>query len=550
MQLLNCFYAFVTALSAALIMVPVLRRWALDRGTVDLPDARKVHDTPTPRLGGIAIFLSFLFAALIFAPHSTVTRGILAGALVVFAIGIADDLEGLTSRQKFLGQIIASLVAIAVSETWLGYLGNPLALGPLELPSWLAIPFTVFAVVGVTNAINLIDGLDGLAGGISVLALGAYAVLGLIEGDPLTPILAAALAGAILGFLKYNFFPARIFMGDTGSLTVGFTLAFLAVNLTQRPEGRLNVMVPVVVLGLPIFDALWVMGRRLRYRTSPFAADKSHVHHKLLSLGFGHRFTVLAIYAVSLFWACSALLLRGSPEYVLLAFLSGTAVSFYLLLRYLLRHRERYAFLGNEGEGGIRESVLYNRCCDVIDRCVPLLPVILLCYALLGVHGAFSLAMTIWPVALLLCLVGLGLRRWGVGSGDFQLLLVYAAACLLAFLVWKQPEPLVAGISPKRLGDALLAVVAVLVAFKILFRRIGEFFLGTADFLALALMIFLAIAAQQPRLIGISIGGPLLRAILIMLAARTIASRGPASRRRLVLAALALLAVFAFSGLK
>ncbi|TLM64501.1 MAG: undecaprenyl/decaprenyl-phosphate alpha-N-acetylglucosaminyl 1-phosphate transferase [Deltaproteobacteria bacterium] len=549
MQLLSCFYAFVTALSAALIMVPVLRRWALDRGTVDLPDERKVHAIPTPRLGGIAIFLSFLFAALIFAPDSRVMRGILAGALVVFTIGIADDLEGLTSRQKFAGQILATLVAVAVSGMWLARLGDPLGLGEIVLPPWAAIPFTVFAVVGVTNAINLIDGLDGLAGGISVLALGAYGLIGLLDGDLLAPVLAAALAGAILGFLKYNFFPARIFMGDTGSLTVGFVLAFLAVNLTQRPDTHFNVVVPVVVLGLPVFDALWVMGRRLRYGTSPFAADRSHLHHKLLNLGFGHRFTVLAIYAVSLFWACSALLLHDLPEYALLAYLVGTAVGFYLLLRYLLRHRARYAFLGTEGEGGLRESVLYNRCCDVVERFMLLVPVILALYALMGGHGAFTLPVKVWPVALLLCLVGLGMRRWG-GGGDFQLLVVYAATCLLAFLVWKQTDPLLAGFSPKRLGDALLAVVALLVVFKIVFRRIGEFFLGTVDFLALALMIFLSIAAQQPQLIGMQIGGPLVRAILLMLAARTVASRGPAYRRRLVAGTLVLLAVFAVSGLR
>jgi UDP-GlcNAc:undecaprenyl-phosphate GlcNAc-1-phosphate transferase len=550
MKLLPCFYAFITALCAALIMVPVLRRWALDRGTVDLPDDRKVHETPTPRLGGIAIFLSFLFAALIFAPQSSITQGILAGALVVFTTGIADDLEGLSSRQKFFGQIIACLVTISVSGIWLQRLGDPLAIGAISLPPWVAIPFTVFAVVGVTNAINLIDGLDGLAGGISVLALGAYAVLGLTDGDLLTPVLAAALIGAILGFLKYNFFPARIFMGDTGSLTVGFVLGFLAVNLTQRPDGHMNVLVPVVVLGLPVFDALWVMGRRLLHHMSPFSADRSHVHHKLLNLGFGHRFTVLAIYAASLFLACSAMLLRDFPEYVLLAFLTGTAVSFYLLLRYLGSHRHRYAFLDSESEGGLRDSRLFNRFADVVDRIMPILLVLLALYAVLGLWQGLVQGVTAWPVALVLCLVGLGLRHWGKGNGDFQMLLVYAAACILAFIVWKQQAEALAGFSPKRLGDALLAVMTLLVGLKLLFRRPGEFFLGTADFLALALLIFLSIASQQALLLGISIGGPLLRAILLMLAARTIASRGPASRRLLIYSALLVLAVVAVSGMR
>lgn len=549
MQLLNSFYAFVTALCAALLMVPFLRRWALDKGTVDLPDERKVHDTPTPRLGGIAIFLAFLFSALIFSPQFLFVRGLFAGGLVIFAIGIADDLVGLSSRQKFAGQILACLVTIGVSGMWLQRLGDPLAIGPISLPPWAGIPFTVFAIVGVTNAINLIDGLDGLAGGVSVLALGAYGVLGLAEGDLLTPVLAAALAGAILGFLKYNFFPARIFMGDTGSLTVGFVLGFLAVNLTQRPEGQLNVLVPVVVLGLPIFDALWVMGRRLLQRMSPFSADRSHLHHKFLDLGFGHRFTVLVIYSVSLFWASSALLLRDFPEYVLLVFLVGTAACFYLLLRFLIRRRERFAFLGHDSEGGIRDSALFNRCANLVDRVMPLLAALLTAYALLGVWQALNNDLTVWPIALLLCLTGLGLRWWGGGEGHFQMLLVYAAACLLAFIVWKQEAQVLAGISPKRLGDALLAVMALLVVLKLIFRRIGEFFLGPADFLTLALMIFLAIASQKGPLIGIYISGPLLRAILLMLAARTFASRGPASRRQLVYSTLLVLSVVAVSGL-
>jgi len=152
--MLPLFYAFITALGAALIMVPFLRRWALDQGTVDVPDERKVHTTATPRLGGIAIFLAFLFATLIFAPLSQVLRGILAGALVVFATGIADDLHGLTSKQKFFGQIIACMVTIAVSGLWLQRFGDPLAIGPVVFPPWAGIPFTVFAVVGVSNAIN------------------------------------------------------------------------------------------------------------------------------------------------------------------------------------------------------------------------------------------------------------------------------------------------------------------------------------------------------------------------------------------------------------
>lgn len=548
MQLFICFYAFVTALCAALLMVPFLRRWALDKGTVDVPDERKLHSLPTPRLGGIAIFLAFLFSALIFAPQTMLFRGLMAGGLVVFVTGIADDLYGLQSRQKFFGQIFASLVTITVGNLWLQNLGDLFGFGDVVLPVWLGVPFTVFAVVGVSNAINLIDGLDGLAGGISVIALTAFALLGLLDDNLFASILAAALAGALLGFLKYNFYPARIFMGDTGSLTVGFLLGFLAVLLTQREHGHVSPMLPVVILGLPLFDAIWVMTRRLFNKTGPFLPDKTHVHHKFLDLGIEHRFTVLVIYTISVFWACSAVALRDLPEYALLVFLLGTALCGYLVLRYLINHRDRNLLLRRDNEGAIRNSVLFNRCADLIDRILPLLTVILALYSLLGVVCALTNGVSVWPVALVLCVVGAGLRLGGRGS-EFQLLLVYAAACLLAFIVWHQGEVVFSGFSPKRLGDALLLAATLLVGLKLLFRRVGEFYLGSAEFLAMGLMIFLVLAAHQPILHPLQISGPLLRAILLILAVHTFASRGPASRRRLIYSTILVLAVVALSGL-
>lgn len=551
MHLQTCFYAFMTALCASLVMVPFLRRWAIDKGTVDHPDARKVHRVPTPRLGGIAIFLAFLFAILVYAPLSMPLRGFLAGGLLVFATGIADDLHGLTSKQKFFGQIVACLVTVAVGNLWLRDLGDLFGAGHIVLPVWAGVPFTVFAVVGVSNAINLIDGLDGLAGGVSVLALGAFGVLGLLDGDPLVPVLAAALIGAMLGFLKYNFFPARIFMGDTGSLTVGYYLGFLAVHLTQRPDSTISPMLPVLILGLPIFDAVWVMTRRLLHRTSPFAADRGHVHHKFLDLGFEHRFTVLVIYALSLFWAASALVLQRWPEYLLLLYLIGTALLCYLGLRHLIRHRDRYGFLQRDAEKGLRQTVLFVRGADLVDRLLPLLALLLGLFALLAGWVALADGHPGWLVALLLLAGGVVMRRLlADGGGEFQLLLVYALACLAAYVVWRSAEAaLLFGAAPKRLGDLLLAATTLLVALKLLFRRSGEFFLASADFLALTLMAFLAIAAQQPQF-GHNLAGPLLRAILVVLAARTFASRGPASRRLLINGSLLLLAVFALTGLR
>ena len=549
-MLLNSFYAFVTALCATLIMVPFLCRWAYDRGTFDIPDERKIHGTPTPRLGGIAIFLAFLFSTLIFAPEDNeLLRGILVGTLAVFAIGIADDLYGLTSRQKFLGQSVACLVTITVGNLWIANLGDLFGMGEILLPAWVGVPFTVFAVVGVTNAINLIDGLDGLAGGVSVMALAAFLLLGLLDENYLVAILAMAMAGAILGFLKYNFYPARIFMGDSGSLTVGYLLGFLAVMLTQCPGGDVSPMLPVLILGLPLFDAVWVMTRRMLNRAKPFSPDKSHVHHKLLDLGLAHRLTVVVIYLISLFWACSALLLRNLPEYVLLSYMLLTAVSFYLVLRHLLQNREQYPILIRDTQATLRDSVTFNRLAGIVDRTQPLLMLTGGFYAAIGIGCALAGGDRVWPVALALLVVSAGVRFWGRDGGEFQLLLVYAVACLLTFVVWHQEEVVIWGMSPKRIGDALLLVAALLIGLKLLFRRSSEFFLGSADTLTLVLMVFLIVATQQPGRTGVSLGGPLLRAILLVLAARIIASYGPLYRQRLIKASLVLLALLALSGL-
>ncbi len=547
--MLQLFYAFITAMSAALIMVPFLRRWALDKQTVDLPDARKVHSAPIPRLGGIAVFLAFLFSALIFTPLSQSLRGLFAGALIIFATGIADDLDGLRSRNKFIGQIIGCMVTIVVGNLWLHNLGDLFGTGPILLPVWLGVPFTVFAVVGVTNAINLIDGLDGLAGGVSVIALTAIALLGLLDGDPLSPFLAAALSGAVLGFLKYNFYPARIFMGDTGSLTLGFVLGFLAVQLTQHDGANVSPMLPVMTLALPLFDAIWVMGRRLIKGTNPFVADNSHVHHKFLSLGFEHRFTVLTIYTISLFWACSAVLLQAWPGYALLLYLLGTAGCCYAVLRYLINHRENFSFFQRDSTGPLRQSVIFNRCADTVDRTLPLLGALLAVYALVAVVTAFHDGHRAWPVALVLLISRplLSLLKVERG-GEFQMLVVYAAGCLAAFDIWSFDHPVILDLSAKRCGDILLVLSCLIVALKLFFRRAGDLFLSSTDYLALTLMVFLIISSRQ-MLFGGDLGGPLLRAILLMFAARIFASHGPAFRKLLVKGTLVLLAVFALSGL-
>ena len=548
-QLLTCFYSFMTALFAALIMVPFLRQWALDKDNVDQPDARKIHNVPMPRLGGIAIFLAFLFSAIIFLPIDESIRGLLAGMLIIFAIGVVDDLNGITSRRKFAGQIAACLTTILVGKLYLTDLGNLFGFGPVVMPAWLGILFTVFAVVGVINAINLIDGLDGLAGGVTSIALAAFFLIGWLENDPVTMILSAALVGAIFGFLKYNFYPARIFMGDTGSMVVGFVLAFIAVASTQRSGSSISPMVPVLILGLPLLDTVWVMTRRIVKRVGPFTADRTHIHHQFLELGFEHRFTVVIIYTISLFWAVCALLLRNSPEYVLLFFYLATAFGSYFLLRFLAQKKERFSFLERDDRTGIRSSSTYQMLSGYSDYLLTGIKLLLGLYLVVALVSVFKDSIIPWQIALIL--LGSGIYLWQSRQSDnrqFLMLVVYATFGLIATQIWHMDLPIIAEISLKRCGDILLGAAGVLAVIKIQFRRVGELFLTTADYLVLAVCIFLAIASQQ-AVLGYNINGPLFRTVVGVITLRTIATRDQVVQRTVLYCCFVVLLVVSVMGL-
>lgn len=330
------FYIFLTALFGSLFMIPMLRRWAIKNQEYDIPDSRKIHVSPVPRVGGVAIFVAFLFVMLALNEVNDQTRGLLAGGLVLFITGLVDDLYGLSPKKKFLGQIGASIVTIWVGHLYISHLGDLFGRGDIVLPIWIAIPFTIVALVGVTNAVNMLDGLDGLAGGFSVISVGAFLVLGYHHDHVAAIVLSVALLGGLLGFLQYNTYPAVIFMGDAGSLTVGFLLGFLAVLMTQGPGSCVCPVVPFVILGLPILDTLRVMGCRICRRTNPFKPDKTHVHHKFLDLGLSHRSVVMVIYALSLFWAIIAVAFSRDAEHLLFFTYVGSMACFYLTLQLVL----------------------------------------------------------------------------------------------------------------------------------------------------------------------------------------------------------------------
>lgn len=308
--------ASLIALSITTACMPVLQRWAGQVGLTDRPDARKVHSVPVPRVGGIAMAVGILVPTLIAVRLSLAVDGVLAAILVLLVFGVWDDRVNLDYRWKFLGQFLAVTLCIVVGHVRIAEVTLD---RPIQLPDGLSWLLTFGFLVGVTNAINLADGLDGLAGGLSLLCLCAIAIFGAICGNRPVTALALIESGAILGFLRFNTHPARVFMGDGGSQVLGFSIGALAILATQGDRTALSAALPLLLLGLPIVDTLTVMLRRALAGRSPFLSDRSHLHHRLLDLGFAHHEAVVLIYCVQLGLFLLAYFLRFESDLWILA---------------------------------------------------------------------------------------------------------------------------------------------------------------------------------------------------------------------------------------
>ncbi|NGP44954.1 undecaprenyl/decaprenyl-phosphate alpha-N-acetylglucosaminyl 1-phosphate transferase [Bacillaceae bacterium SIJ1] len=287
--------AIMSCFIASIILTPVVKKLAFAIGAVDRPNHRKVHQRIMPRLGGLAIFMSFVLGFLFFQPDKSLLWPILVGALIIVITGVLDDIFELSAKWKLIGQILAASVVI-LSDIQITYIDIPF-IGLWEL-GLLSVPFTLLWIVGITNAINLIDGLDGLAAGVSAIVLLAVSTMAILMGDTFVAMLGFILMGSTLGFLAYNFHPAKIFMGDTGALFLGFMISVLAI-LGFKNITFFSLLVPVIMLGVPISDTFFAIIRRIVNKKPLSAPDKSHLHHCLLNLGLSHRATVLVIYAMA-----------------------------------------------------------------------------------------------------------------------------------------------------------------------------------------------------------------------------------------------------------
>lgn len=313
---------FIVSLGLALGLTPFVKKFAVKVGAVDVPNARKVHTRIMPRLGGLAIFLSFVitfFLVLPFLPESFSVREVnfvkafLVGGTMTILLGAFDDRFDLPAKLKFLVQIATACVVVFGFDVRLEFANIPFHTYA-SVESWIAIPFTILWIVGVTNAINLIDGLDGLAAGVSAIAIGTITVMAFLMGNVVVALLCLLLLGSIIGFLYFNFHPAKIFMGDSGALFLGFSLALLSL-LGFKQVAIVSFLTPLILIGVPLSDTLFAIVRRWMQKKPIFSPDKGHLHHCLRELGFSHRQTVLIIYGIAAFFGVLAVIQSSAAMY-------------------------------------------------------------------------------------------------------------------------------------------------------------------------------------------------------------------------------------------
>ncbi len=302
--------AFIFAASVAWMLVPAAEALARRLGAIDEPKERGLHDYPTPRLGGLAILVAILGACLIWLPWTGETRAILAGALVITAVGAIDDVVDLSAGPKLLGQVGAALIPVLaglrVDTTTLPFIGG------FDL-GWIAYPATVIGIVAIINMVNFIDGVDGLAAGVCAISGVTFAVIALSLDRNAAGVLAALTAGASLGFLRHGFPPASSFMGDAGSNLLGYMLAVIAIQGALKTNAVLALALPLVVLAVPIVDTSFVVAKRLKYGRPVYKADMWHLHHRMANIGFSQRRTLAYLYGWTLLLALLALALRFVP---------------------------------------------------------------------------------------------------------------------------------------------------------------------------------------------------------------------------------------------
>lgn len=329
----NIFLIVLVTFIASVILVPIIIKIAHHVNALDIPNERKVHTKPIPRLGGLAIFLAFLLGTILFSRTSITMNAILIASFIIVLTGMIDDIKPLSAKTKLVPEIIAAIIVIFYGNIVLNHI-DILGLN-IDFPAPLNYIITGIFIVGITNAINLIDGLDGLAGGVSSIYFTTIAIIAFIidRNQGIDTIMSLILLGSTLGFLVYNFHPAKIFMGDTGSLFLGFMISIIAL-LGFKATTLTSLIIPIIILAIPIFDTGLAILRRALKGEKITAPDKEHLHHQLLKMKFGTRASVLIIYAINiLFASISIFFVLGDKKIAMLIYIIMMILLVFLVLK-------------------------------------------------------------------------------------------------------------------------------------------------------------------------------------------------------------------------
>jgi UDP-GlcNAc:undecaprenyl-phosphate GlcNAc-1-phosphate transferase len=474
---------FIVSMVVTMVCLPGLvrlgRKWLM----VDHPGARKVHAVAVPRVGGVAMACGVFIASVFSISLQTADIWFLVAAAVLTTFGGLDDRFDLDFRIKFVGQLAAVAIVIVAGDARI----ESIALDDrLSLPAWLSWPITVLFLVGVTNAVNLADGLDGLAGGTTFLCFCAIALLSGVGFPGSSTALSLAFAGAVLGFLRFNTYPASVFMGDAGSQLLGFSIGVLSIRATQSASSEISAAIPILLLAVPILDTLSVMVQRIAEGRSPFSPDKNHIHHKLLALGFDHHEAVMLIYAIQGALFVTGYFLRFESDLLILGFVTV----FFALCIGILQIAARSGWrLRSNGQGSSGAAV--PRLMRVIHR-PGLLP--LLSYAAIatavGVYATLIVVETatlsgdfrILIVALLAVVIGCSAVLRAAPLNLIEKAALYVTATALVYLdaVVLPPNRLLSA-----LGWAAIAVAAVATAVRLRLYNDRRFLLTPLDLIVL-----------------------------------------------------------------
>lgn len=342
---------FLTSLFFSSLIMPRLSHIADKIGLIDQPCERKIHRRPKPLVGGLGMMMALSLTSLLFLPLTSM-RGFFLGLIILTIIGFLDDYREINHHWKFIAQAIAVACIIFFSDIVLLSFGDLFSSGDIDL-GILAIPLTFLCTIGVINSINMIDGLDGLAGGLSLIAFLSFAVISYLNNQADLMALSLGLSGVILGFLIYNWPPSKLFMGDAGSLPIGFSLAFLSIAVTQGKGSNVPPVAPLLILGVPVVDTVIVMTRRIFRGSSPFYADKTHIHHRLIASGRGKKMTLYIILTISLILSLVAVggtILKIPDYYLFLVFVVYFFINVIISLKKLDRFSVRCYELNSRKE--------------------------------------------------------------------------------------------------------------------------------------------------------------------------------------------------------